>query len=68
MAKKKSVAKNYIFNLIYQLLTILTPLITTPYVARVLGVENNCIYGYTWSIFTYFVLFCSLGTAMYGQR
>ena len=68
MAKKKSVAKNYIFNLIYQLLTILTPLITTPYVARVLGVENNGIYGYTWSIVTYFVLFGSLGTAMYGQR
>ena len=40
---KKSVAKNYIFNLLYQLLTIVTPLITTPYVARVLGVENNGI-------------------------
>ena len=65
---KKSVAKNYIFNLLYQLLTIVTPLITTPYVARVLGVENNGIYGYTWSIVTYFVLFGSLGTALYGQR
>ena len=65
---KKSVAKNYIFNLLYQLLTIVTPLITTPYVARVLGVENNGIYGYTISIVTYFVLFGSLGTALYGQR
>ncbi len=68
MAKKKSVAKNYIYNLIYQLLTIITPLITTPYVARVLGVKNNGIYGYTLSILTYFVLIASLGTAMYGQR
>lgn len=66
--EKKSIAKNYFFNLIYQLLTILTPLITTPYVARVLGVENNGIYGYTLSIVTYFLLFGSMGTNMYGQR
>ena len=66
--KKKSIAKNYIYNLLYQLLTIITPLITTPYVCRVLGVYNNGIYGYTISIVTYFILFGSLGTAMYGQR
>ena len=66
--KKKSIAKNYIYNLLYQLLTIVTPLITTPYVCRVLGVNNNGIYGYTLSIVTYFILFGSLGTNMYGQR
>jgi len=65
---KKTVAKNYVLNLIYQILTILTPLISTPYVARVLGVENNGIYAYTISIITYFILFGSLGTNMYGQR
>ena len=66
--KKNSVAKNYVYNLIYQLLTILTPLITTPYIARVLGAKNNGIYGYTMSIVTYFVLLGSLGITMYGQR
>ena len=65
---KKSIAKNYIYNLIYQMLTILLPLITTPYLSRVLGVESIGIYGYTISIVTYFILFGSLGVAMYGQR
>lgn len=65
---KKSIAKNLSFNLIYQVLTILLPLITTPYLSRVLGAEPIGIYGYTLSIATYFVLFGSLGVSMYGQR
>lgn len=65
---KNSLAKNYIFNLIYQMLTVITPLVTTPYVSRVLGATNIGIYGYTFSIVTYFVLFGSLGISMYGQR
>ena len=65
---KKSIAKNYIYNLIYQMLTILLPLITTPYLSRVLGAESIGIYGYTVSIVTYFILFGTLGVSMYGQR
>lgn len=65
---KKSVVKNYMFNLIYQLLSLVLPLVTTPYLSRVLGSEQIGIYGYTLSIVTYFVLFGSLGVAMYGQR
>lgn len=65
---KKSIAKNYIYNLIYQILTILLPLVTTPYLSRVLGAENIGIYGYTISIVTYFILFGTLGLSMYGQR
>ena len=52
---KKSIAKNYIYNLLYQMLTIILPLITTPYLSRVLGAEAIGIYGYTLSIVTYFV-------------
>lgn len=65
---KKSVAKNYIYNLTYQILVIILPLITTPYLSRVLGAENIGIYSYTLSITTYFILFGSLGVSMYGQR
>mgnify|MGYP004503994221 FL=1 len=65
---KKSIAKNYIYNLIYQMLTIVLPLITTPYLSRVLGAESIGIYGYTISIVTYFILFGTLGVSMYGQR
>ena len=66
--KKNSVKKNVVYNLIYQILTVLLPLITTPYLSRKLGAEPIGIYGFTLSIVTYFVLFGSLGTAMYGQR
>ena len=68
MAKKKSIAKNYIYNLIYQMLVIVLPLITTPYLSRVLGANGIGVYSYTISITTYFILFGSLGIAMYGQR
>lgn len=66
--KENSLKKNYIYNLIYQLLIIILPLITTPYLSRVLGADGVGIYSYTLSITTYFVLFGSLGVAMYGQR
>ena len=65
---KKSITKNYIYNMIYQVLILVLPLITTPYLSRVLGAEGIGIYGYTYSIVTYFILFGSLGVAMYGQR
>lgn len=65
---KKSITKNYLYNLIYQILVLILPLITTPYISRVLGAENIGIYSYTISIVTYFILFGSLGIAMYGQR
>lgn len=65
---KKSITKNYIYNLIYQVLVLILPLVTTPYISRVLGAENIGIYSYTLSIVTYFILFGSLGVALYGQR
>lgn len=68
MDNKKSVIKNYIYNLVYQVLTIILPLITTPYISRTLGANNIGIYSYTFSITTYFMLFGSLGISMYGQR
>lgn len=65
---KKNIAKNYMYNLGYQILALVLPLITTPYLSRVLGAENIGIYSYTLSITTYFILFGSLGVSMYGQR
>ena len=64
----KSITKNYIYNMVYQVLTLVLPLVTTPYLSRVLGAEGIGIYGYTYSVVTYFVLFGSLGVALYGQR
>ena len=66
--KKASIKKNYIYNMLYQLLAIIIPIITTPYLARTIGSNGSGIYGYTVSIVTYFVLFGTLGVSMYGQR
>ncbi len=64
----KSVAKNYIYNLFYQILNIILPLVTTPYVSRVLGAGGIGTYSFSISVATYFILFGSLGMSLYGQR
>ncbi len=65
---EKSITKNYIYNLAYQILILVLPIITTPYISRVLGPENVGIYSYTYSILSYFLLFGALGVSMYAQR
>lgn len=65
---EKSVKKNFVYNLVYQILTFLLPLITTPYLARVLGKEMIGKYSYHYSIAYYFVLFGMLGSNNYGNR
>ena len=44
--RKKSIKKNYMYNLIYQILTLITPFITTPYLSRVLGANGVGTYSY----------------------
>ena len=51
------VFKNFIYNVLYQVLIMILPLITAPYIARVLGAEKIGIYSYTYSIAYYFVLY-----------
>jgi len=65
---KKKITINYIFNLSYQILVIILPLITTPYVSRILGPDGIGTYSYTTSIVTYFILFGCIGLNLYGQR
>lgn len=62
------VIKNYLYNAIYQILLMLAPLLTTPYVARVLGAQNNGINTYTNGWVTFFCLFGQLGISLYGNR
>ena len=65
--KDKSLKKNYILNLIYQLLTIILPFITTPYVARVLQAEGSGAYGYTLANANFIGIFAIMGMDVYGQ-
>ena len=65
---KKSIKKNYLYNLFYQILSLLTPLITTPYISRVLGADGIGTVSYVGSIVSYFSLFAVMGITTYGQR
>ncbi len=65
---KKSVTANYIYMVIFQVLSLITPIITSPYLARVLGVSGTGIYSYTYSILNWFIIFASLGTSIYGAK
>jgi len=64
----KKTTSNFIYNLVYQILSIITPLATSPYIARVLGSTGVGIYSYTSTIALTFALFAALGTVTYGQR
>jgi len=50
------------------MLTIIIPIITTPYLARVLGVNGTGTVSYTLSIVSYFIVLGSVGVSSYGQR
>ena len=63
-----STKKNFLYNSAYQLLILLIPLITTPYLSRVLGADGVGIYSYYYSIANYFVIFILLGLNNYGNR
>lgn len=62
------VVRNYFINLGYQLLILLAPLLTIPYVSRVLGPENVGINAYTNSVMTYFLIVATFGLNMYGMN
>ena len=66
--EKKSLKKNYLLNTSYQLLAIIAPLITTPYVSRSLGPTGIGIFNYVYAIAYVFSLLCLFGTNIYGQR
>lgn len=64
----KSVKKNYLYNLIFQILTLITPFITTPYLSRILNADGVGVVSYAESIVSYFILFAGLGITVYGPR
>ena len=65
---KKSYKRNILYNSIYRCVVIITPLITSPYLTRVLGAEKLGIYSASNAFATYFVIFSLLGVNDYGNR
>lgn len=66
--KKESVKKNFIYNILYQMLVLVLPLVTAPYLSRIIGGDSIGIYSYTHAFANYFVLFTMLGVNNYGNR
>ena len=65
---KPSTKINLIYNMSYQVIVLILPLITTPYISRVIGAIGVGTYSYYDSIAQYFVNFAKLGILNYGNR
>lgn len=66
--QRDSVKYNFIFNLMIQLLTYIIPLITAPYISRVLTPNGVGINSYVNSNVSYFTLVIAFGFSTYGTR
>lgn len=62
------VMKNYLYNAGYQILYMLAPLITVPYISRNLGAHASGINSYTNAWVTFFYLMGQMGVTLYGNR
>ncbi|OOM75827.1 putative O-antigen transporter [Clostridium puniceum] len=63
-----TIVKNYIYNTFYQILILIIPLITMPYLTRIFTPSDLGITSYTFSIVNYFMIFGTLGMGLYGNR
>lgn len=63
-----STRKNTLYNMAYRVFSILLPLVTAPYLARVAGQEGVGLYSYAWSVSEIFVIIGMLGLSDYGVR
>lgn len=66
--KQKSITLNAFLNGLRSILNILFPLITFPYVSRILTVNGIGIYNFSNSIVSYFLLIAALGISTYAVR
>lgn len=64
----KSILKNLSYNVILQIVLMIVPLISIPYVSRVLGAEGIGTYSFTLSVTQYFIILGTMGIALYGNR
>lgn len=64
----ENIKKNISYNVVYQILIIILPLITAPYISRVMGADVLGQYSYSYSVVYYFSLFILLGLNNYGNR
>lgn len=66
--KKRRMGINVTLNMVKSIMGMLFPLITYPYIARILGVENIGKVNYAISVANYFLLLAMLGIKVYAIR
>lgn len=64
----KRIIYNYLYNLLYQIVALVIPFITIPYVSRVLGPENLGVESYTVSVVSLFIVFETAGSSIFATR
>ena len=64
----KSLAKNSAFNVIYNVLNIILPLVTSVYASRILLADGIGKVSYAQNIASYFITLAPLGLPIYGTR
>lgn len=68
MMQEKSIRKNFILNMLRTVMNIIFPLITFPYVSRILLPEGMGKVNFAQSIIAYFVVISAVGISTYGIR
>ena len=68
MDSGKKLTINYIYSALFQVTNILVPIVTLPYLTRVLHAEGLGMYSYAYSIAYYHCIFIRLGLNNYGNR
>lgn len=68
MAVILKIIKNYLYNLTYQIFTIILPIVTIPYLSRILGADGLGIFALSNTYAQYFILFGMIGLSIYSSR
>ena len=67
MNQSHSIAKNFIYQTLTKIFQFVVPIITIPYISRVLGSEGIGAYSFTNSVIQYFLLIGALGVSLHGS-
>lgn len=59
---------NILYNAVYQIFLVLVPLITVPYLSRILGPKTYGIYSNVNNIVQFLMIFCTLSVSYIGMR
>lgn len=68
MSDNNSIKKNAIMNILYSMLNVVFPLITFPYVSRMLSTSGMGVYSFFSSFASYMIIVAAVGISTYGIR